>query len=366
MLLSDRTSRGVEACYDAVLAPDRWSAALQLLGESLGAESCTFAPSNGVDGPFRIPRSDGHEDFAQLWLKNEPHAPDPHNGLRRLTRGRSDFLLEEDVTNEEQRRSLPYFRETAHPGNRDWWASAHFTVEGRGWCLPLYRGAKRGPFTVPEAHYFIQVVPHLSRIVGLAEKFARLDTTNGLNLLQRLGTAAIVIDGTGIARHINSAAEAMIGPDFNLVRGRPTATDRAGNRRLQSLIAAALATQAGAAEAPEPSVVPRDGAPWLLVETMPVTALGSDVFATGRVVLLLTDLTEPLRPREKAFGAAFGLTPAEARLACRIASGAGIDEAAAALGISRETVRSQLKAVFAKTGTRTQAGLAALAGRMRS
>ena len=52
MLLSERTSRGIEACYDAVLAPGRWPTALQLLGEALGAESCTFATCNEIDGPF--------------------------------------------------------------------------------------------------------------------------------------------------------------------------------------------------------------------------------------------------------------------------------------------------------------------------
>ena len=66
-----------------------------------------------------------------------------------------------------------------------------------------------------------------------------------------------------------------------------------------------------------------------------------------------------------ALRAAFGLTPAEARLAGLIADGIGVDEAAAKLGTARETVRSQLKAVFAKTGTRSQVSLAALAARLR-
>ena len=93
---------------------------------------------------------------------------------------------------------------------------------------------------------------------------------------------------------------------------------------------------------------------------MPVTAFGSDFFSPGRVILLLTDLRSPLRPEATQFGVAFGLTVAETRLAAKLASGAGLGAAASSLGVSRETARSQLKAVFAKTNTRRQAELAGL------
>ena len=115
-----------------------------------------------------------------------------------------------------------------------------------------------------------------------------------------------------------------------------------------------------------PIVVDRDVAPWLLVEAMPVTAFGSDLFGPGRVILLLTDLRSPLRPEATQLCAAFGLTIAEAKLAGKLALGSGIENAAASLGVSRETARTQLKAVFAKTNTRRQAELAALVARFRS
>lgn len=56
---------------------------------------------------------------------------------------------------------------------------------------------------------------------------------------------------------------------------------------------------------------------------------------------------------------------AEARLAARLMSGDGINAAAIALGVSRETARTQLKAVFAKTNTHRQAELATLVTRLR-
>ena len=180
-----------------------------------------------------------------------------------------------------------------------------------------------------------------------------------------LSSAAVILDATGRATQMNLPAQDLLGADFYLVRGRPAAHDPASNRRLQQLVSAALHISPGAAQSYPPIVVDRDEAPWLLVEAMPVTAFGSDLFNSGRLILLLTDLRSPLRPSSKNLCAAFGLTAAEAKLATRLASGVGINSAAASVGVSRETARTQLKAVFAKTNTRRQAELAGLLARLR-
>lgn len=53
-----------------------------------------------------------------------------------------------------------------------------------------------------------------------------------------------------------------------------------------------------------------------------------------------------------------GLTAAETRIACQIASGATLAEAASAFAISRHTVRNQLRSIFAKFGIRRQSDIA--------
>ena len=80
MPLSERTERALEACYDAILAPTRWSSALQLLGKSFGAASCTFLEHDRENSPAPVPMSVGHEAFFDLWVRNQAHAPDPHIG----------------------------------------------------------------------------------------------------------------------------------------------------------------------------------------------------------------------------------------------------------------------------------------------
>jgi DNA-binding CsgD family transcriptional regulator len=57
---------------------------------------------------------------------------------------------------------------------------------------------------------------------------------------------------------------------------------------------------------------------------------------------------------------AYGLTPAEARVALATSSGLTIPETALQLGVSTNTVKTHLRKVFAKTGTSRQAELARL------
>ena len=311
---------------------------------------------------------EGHLAFADRLTRNQAHAPDPHVGpyLQKCNSFRSAgwaSVLEHDLSTEEERRTIPFYPETARPEKREWLAGSFFSVEGRNWCLPVFRGGD--PFTREHARRFAKVGAYLAKIVGLAEKFAAFDLASKLSALERVSSAAIVIDATGRARRMNAPAQALLGDDFNLIQGRPAAHDPASNRRLQQLVPVALHSERGSAQAFAPIVVDRDEAPWLLVEAMPVTAFGSDLFSPGHVILLLTDLRSPLRPEATQLGAAFGLTVAEAKLAAKLASGSGIEGAAASLGVSRETARTQLKAVFAKTNTRRQAELAALVARLR-
>jgi DNA-binding CsgD family transcriptional regulator len=365
--MTERTERAIEACYDATLTPALWPDALQRLGESVGALSCSLYCHARKQRPVKLPMSSAHERFAEIWLRNQEFAPDPHvDRCGRLYGLGRKFLLEHDVSTEEERLTLPHYQETARPGRREWYAGVGFSVGGNIWCLPAYREAKQGPFTPKEGRYLAGIGPHLARVVRLAERFAATNLATGLSALEQLKCAALLIDERGIAINLNGTAQRLLGDDFNIRAGRPVARDRASNNRLQRLVALALGAERGAETSCEPAVIARAEAPWLLADTMPVTRFGSDLFNAGRVVLVLTDLTLQSVPDETRLSLVFSLTAAEAKLAKTLASGHGIDAAAASLGVNRETARSQLKAVFAKTNTRRQAELVALVARLRT
>jgi DNA-binding CsgD family transcriptional regulator len=82
----------------------------------------------------------------------------------------------------------------------------------------------------------------------------------------------------------------------------------------------------------------------------------------GETVALVT-IAQPSRASTVdplLLGSMFDLTPAEARLALSLSAGRTSGEVARELGTAISTVRSQLKAVLAKTGTHRQVELVRL------
>jgi DNA-binding CsgD family transcriptional regulator len=77
-------------------------------------------------------------------------------------------------------------------------------------------------------------------------------------------------------------------------------------------------------------------------------------------MLIITDPENVAIPTEEALRLLFDLTPAEAKLTRLLAEGCGLTEAAARLGVTRETLRTRLKSIFEKTNTHRQAELVRL------
>ena len=85
-----------------------------------------------------------------------------------------------------------------------------------------------------------------------------------------------------------------------------------------------------------------------------------DIFSRSVAILVVTPVQRAAAPSAAIVKGLFDLTPAEARVACGIGEAKSVEMLAAAIGVSRETVRVQLKAVLAKTGLGRQAELANL------
>ena len=112
-----------------------------------------------------------------------------------------------------------------------------------------------------------------------------------------------------------------------------------------------------------PIVVQRSSGP-LVIRILPVDGAARSPFLGARALLVLSDLGRTSAPRPAVLSRVFDLTRAEARVAAIIGAGVSPEHAAERLGIARVTVRNQLKAVFAKTGTHRQGELVALLSKL--
>jgi len=79
-----------------------------------------------------------------------------------------------------------------------------------------------------------------------------------------------------------------------------------------------------------------------------------------RVAVFIVDLNAKSRDCKTVLQQVFGLAAAETRVAVALASGTDLTQAAEEFGVSRNTVRTQLRAIFAKTATSRQSDLVRL------
>lgn len=233
--------------------------------------------------------------------------------------------------------------------------------------MALWRPASEGPFGAAEYAAFDGLNRHVLRSLDIG---ARLRTAEAEMeaMLGRSFSAVFTLGRDGRVRQCNAVADALVRSGCGLVVSggalRTAAPDQ--QAALDRLIACAFDPRRVAwAENARVLVRRTDGAPALAARVAAV-AHRFDPFGPDRTasVILTVEgfemetalLTERLRRR-------FGLSAAQARLALALRSGRTLKEAAAELDVSYETVRTHLKAIFERTGTRRQAELVILLGR---
>ena len=213
-----------------------------------------------------------------------------------------------------------------------------------------------------------QLAPALAGAIALNRKLQSVSAEATIvQVLEALGLPALLLNARTGIRHVNDLAATA------LERGELIRDDSRGRLRICDLSAAALFGQAlarfsGGEEAAQEDIVLRGevGEPVALLSLYPVASAAIEgglgwTCAPERLVLLtLRELSPRKTVPSQMLRRLFGLTAAEARLAARLAMGDTLSEAAGALAVSRETARTHLQAIFAKTGTHRQAALVAL------
>ena len=354
---SDRDNdRMVDLIYDAAFDEALWPSVLERLGDRVGAHPGNMTQLNFVDGSgvglaARAPDDIMTRYFAD-WAGSNPiaiaenTAAYPVGWTPRITRDGESVdrrLLERSA----------FWNEFLVPIG-----AYHLTIlrlslrENDVTTITLGRPNHHGAFADDEVdalrplHRHLIRAERMGRTLGLRQaEFDRFDA-----LLAGAADALFFLDDTFRVRSCTPPAEAMLrGGGLRVTGGRLCVVDG----RVDTLLQAALVTALGGG-APSPvAVASRPGE----MLTLSVARLGERASVGLNATRALLVSARRANDGLGALRALHGLTLAEAQLALALASGDSLRTVADRRGVSINTVRNQLSAVFDKTGCRRQQDL---------
>ncbi len=351
----------VSSAYTAAIAGDGWDSWLRDLAGGLGSVGGLFGVINRRSGALEhaVPLCDnarGWEEYIDGMGRTDPHA-------RHIATRTGAVLQTGDA----------FFDPTA-ADDRDYhaWEEDRFGFHSSVMLAGPVDGDRLAGFSL----HFNRNQGHLARhsrdvlagghrgimqamVLGFTHHHKLQDSYWAGLSARSDGRATWLLGEQGQILRLNDAAVAMLAGDVLTVQAGQLACRARGHAALRAAIRAAVETGQGGTVP-----VPRADAPSLVANLYPLPRSRRALVASEAAALLIVD--DPVRPLSPAIALwqhMFDLTLAEARVADALRDGEPDDRVAAGLGVRVSTVRTHLKAVHAKTETRSKAELVALLGR---
>ncbi|HUF75910.1 MAG TPA: LuxR C-terminal-related transcriptional regulator, partial [Longimicrobiales bacterium] len=374
-LSAELISSLIEEVYEGVLDETRWESAAERLRSATGALSSVLSWENsrhvffGAFAQPYVPR-----DLEELYVRELYPLDVPRNVARTRPEG-SWVSTEETELHARFRRSAlegPLYRvigidriEGIPVWNRE---GLYVTMS-----LNFHRSA---PLLAPDEIRALGALGgHVARAARLQDELWRRGATLGalLTLVDRVTGGVVLVDREGRVVHANPEAVRLFAEGDGVLRseGRLVAVDARTAPMLRGAIARASAESSDGPATGDLLLLPRPPGRRPLevaITPLPVDSLSERSafrpllanLGHPAAAILISD-AERIHDRfAHAIGKLYELTPAEAAIATAIAQGARVSSIALERGVSEQTVRSQLKSVFEKTGTSSQGELAAL------
>lgn len=229
------------------------------------------------------------------------------------------------------------------------------------------RSKEAGPFEAQELEQYRSLLPHMRWAVSeyLLLNRLRAASRGALAALDVLPFGITILDTSGKSAFTNRAAAEILkeGDGLKLRLTGLQATAPQEQAQLRDLLHQAIEA-AGRQSAPFAATmaITRSAPRQPLSISISPLPIGGVVFDCDRpaVVVVIGDSERVAEPDERTLAKLYGLTKTEARLACCLAQGRRVDEAARHLHITPSTARTHLKHIFSKTETSRQAELVKL------
>lgn len=345
----------IQDIYEAVAFPELWPAILERIGRSADTPGIVLLTrrSDAWSG-YAVSKPMEH-DFLQ-YLSTDIVARS-RTTTRLLGKDWSGFLSNLDLFSEREWEEEPFRREWG----RKWgWNHAAATAiqmpSGDSLVVHVQRREAEPAFDRRSIAALDSFRPHLARAGFLATRWRLQRLNAATEALALVGLPAAVLDRNGRVLAANRLMEATTHVRW-LARGRIDLVDVHAQNLLRNALSGLFEPSKEAVQSFASRVGEADAA---VIHVVPTSGQSRDLFDGGLAILVVTPVTAPDAPDAKIIRALFDLSPSEARIARSLTRGQTIDQIAESSGVTRETIRSQVKAVMAKTGTARQAEVAAL------
>lgn len=350
--------------YDAVSDPDNWRDALDAARRLFDADALLLVYGNPSAGDLNVLGAIGFSPDA-LKTYAEKHLNDDEL-IRKSMDGPAGIM----VSSSRSFRGKPFFKTGVYGRLLEPSDLAHVTgaaalntsqVHASLW---MARSDASPDFSVHDMHVFTEMLPHVARAMTVHHRIrqAELQADMAVGAFDRVAVGVVLLDVRGVAVMVNREAERIAGENdgFIFVGDGIAAAVTNETKKLRELIrrVGGSGSPKGPAGGGAVRLTRPSGLPDYHVVVLPLPRRTQPNDGTGAVaVLFITDARKAQSTIDHLFGDLYGLTDAEIRLVTQLLEGGGLTTAAEKLGLSRNTVHSQLASVFQKTDTRSQSEL---------
>lgn len=365
MSITEHLLQLVQHIYDVPLGRQDWTSVIGAITHASGGHSGLMRLVDYRQGAVGIVATHGYDEHQlEIYQKHFVNL-DPYRD-RLLSAAAGTLLQSDQAAPLATRRHTEYFNDYERPADR---IHALGIPLGREKDYVLYLGLSRGraagPYEQETLEFLQHLLPHLLRAVQIQRLIGSAIEARQLceSAINNLRCGVVFLNSAGAVRFANTAA-IEIATKFGIRIGESglSLPESRVNSRLQHLIfAASLSTEPGQLGAGGDFTYAKVGTGFLQIRVFPFLP-SSEPALFGKSVNIAVFLICPGPPQlnTRQLSQQFGLTPAESRLATYLIRGETVTDAAKIAGTSIATARTQLRAIFAKTGTSRQAELALL------
>lgn len=268
-----------------------------------------------------------------------------------------------DVASRDRFTETRFYNEWVVPQGMAYAAGAIVLQEG-AWITELYlqRGALHEPFTRSDIDQFNQLIPHLQRAMQMRQRFAELQLGQSFlaGSLDVLAMPTFLFSELGQVAHFNRSAESLLNEKshLRLDNGHLQTDDDATTRKLSVEVTKAIrASRGDGNDLNSVILLQRSEQLPLMLMITPLQLKGP---VQGAALLFAFDPETTPAMTPCLIRRLFGLSEAEAMLSIALCSGKTLDEVAIERGTTMNTIKSQLRNIFTKTGTKRQSELVSL------